>query len=63
MSGQLHSIDLVFGALELLKDNDPKISGAAAAIINLLSERMFNQESIAKAIFSCLLVCPMKQRK
>lgn len=54
MSGQLQAIDFAVGGLELLKQKDPQISEACAALIELLPKALGGPESIAKTIMSSL---------
>jgi AbiV family abortive infection protein len=50
LSGQLQAMDFVVGGLELLKNKDPQISEATAALIGLLSKTLDSPESIAKSV-------------
>jgi AbiV family abortive infection protein len=54
MSGQLQAIDFAIGGLELLKANEPQISKATAALIDLLPKAIDDPQSIAKTIISSL---------
>lgn len=54
MSGELHAIDLVVGALALLKDKEPQVGESIAALIDLLPKRIFYPKTIAISITSLL---------
>ena len=54
LSGQLQAISFVIAGVELLKEKEPQISEASAALIELLSKRIEDPKSVAKSIPSSL---------